>query len=260
MKKAATKPMKQSQPDIRALWLGTFIEWQRVLQSLITEPKKALTAELDIKAFAAYWFSEEAKLLRTDLASTATNEPLAERCYIRLMEWAQARAKWHLLYTLKECPDQADENKEIGAAAFAGLLASDKDSAADQRVTQFLEQAHNGSDAAHQAFKRWVHEPRPERWKYSLLDSWLICIWPLVESQRWSYRDVWLVAQKKFNDDCPMETADRMGSHCKLVLKLQTQNHKAGRPRNDDNSFPPLADLALQIPAELPDNSLFNNR
>ncbi|MBI3414227.1 MAG: hypothetical protein HY043_02725 [Verrucomicrobia bacterium] len=255
-------------PEICSKWLTTLNNWAKIYQEFEAEPLQRFRPENESRSFAVSCFKNELALLRPDwearIAASFEDPKLARTYYVRIHEWAAARLRFYIYLSLKECPAQKFENKEIASASFAGLLLSERVRDSDNILLKtFLRESKNCSPKAYQAFVRWAEKPRPAGWKYPLLDAWLMSIWPIVQCGNWNYRGVWLVANRKFDSPelRPFETADRMSTHCKSVLGLRVRNTKAGRPRDEGNkdeaSLPFMAELALQIPAELPDDSLF---
>lgn len=263
---AKQEPRKPGTKDTLTTWNLLILSWMTDALDGELAKKRGERIEIihDVHRFAFSMLVRELAARNLSFQDALDEPEAATFARRRLFEWALARWQWHLLLLRKECPDAGHSDAGIREGAFAGwLLSARKRESKNPAVAEFLSMARDASPAAYRAFTRWVSNPTPARWKYPGLDSWLTLIWTLLTEEKWSYRDVWLVACEKFEADelPPLETADALGAHCKLILRLRIQNPKAGRPLNDDElpqaTRPPLAALALSIDGTLPADSLF---
>jgi hypothetical protein len=82
-------------------------------------------------------------------------------------------------------------------------------------------------------------------------ESWLIECWPLVLEYGWNYRELQLVANKRFEDDQVKfdKTAESIKAYCQnLNLTLGKGRNKVGRCKASEESlFPQMFEVALRI-------------
>ena len=211
----------------------------------------------DVHSFTLRWFMAECRAHGVDLVASLKDEEASRLAYRRMLEWKSARLRWHIFYGNKLCPDQTNPDQKVRRASFAGYLCSERQRQEDNPFVQdFLTELKTASRHVHRSFTKWMHDPKPARWKYPLLDSWLLCIWPIVEQYRWRYADVLNTARKKFDDTCsmPFNSLERMRYHCKSDLQLRV---KKGRVPRKKSAPTPFSALAVAIPAELPPDSPF---
>ncbi len=180
----------------------------------------------------------------------------------QLEEYKNARLRWGIQILKKECPATDHPDSEMSEAAFAGLMMRHRFNDCDALKEWWSKKAV--SPNALNLFNRTVGDPKPAVWKNPALDSWLILVWPLVQSSAWNYATVQCLASIKFpelDDAKPLATAEDMSAHCRKTLGLRIKNPKGGRPANDyfdyDN-LTPIQRCALELDASLPDNISFN--
>jgi hypothetical protein len=256
---AKFRKQAEQSDDIRIRWATAIEQATSIIERMRKSPRKNFQIDENVRAFAGKWVLKELIAKGIDWKTTLWNKSQASKCYIRFCEWAIARICWHIYLLEKECPDCIHPDEQIASASFAGFLISEPVRDCSNPSSQkLLRDANKLCPAVYRAFTKWVHSPKPAAWKHPLLDSWLICIWPIVESQKWQYRDIWKVANQKFNtpDGTPFEKAEQMQHHCKFVLKLRIKNSRAGRQK--EAALPRLANLALEMPAVFPGNSPFH--
>jgi hypothetical protein len=254
-------PTVGNSKDFREVFLTTVVEWGATAEPILNNPHAMIDVLSDTKTFALFWFSQEMRARNVDLSAMTTNEEQAQQLFFRLCTWTRYRALMHHFLLLKECPKAASENPVVASAAFASLLFHQDPG--NPRLAEFLQRCSKDT-GLHETF---LHESRMKQsaqWKFPILSAWLFSVWPIVEGYGWSNREVWITAGKKFeeNDNWrPLGTADAMADLCKS-LGLHAPGNKAGAPSHHDDTeedpLPEMGELALRIPAEIPDNSAFH--
>jgi hypothetical protein len=258
MQSAKFRKQAEQSDDIRIRWATAIEQATSIIERMRKSPRKKFQIGENVRAFAGKWVLKELIALGIDWKTTLCDEYLASQYYVRFCEWAMARSSWHIYLLEKECPDCIHPDAQIASASFAGFLISEPvRDCSNPNFQKLLLDADKLCPAAYRAFTKWVNSPKLAGWKHPLLDSWLICIWPIVESQGWQYRDIWKVANQKFDtpDGTPFEKAAQMQHHCKYILKLRIKTPRAGRQK--EAALPKLAKLALEMPAVFPGNSPF---
>ena len=210
-------------------------------------------------SYAAMMLTHEIKERGWSLEQCLATEDGARGCKIRFMDWMLARLRSFATLLEKENPRGSGQDKEISDAIFAAHLAKRGD-----LQNPALKDFDLGklSEAARKNYDDELSKPTKARWNNPQLDMWLICIWPLVTAYNWTYRDVWMIAARhpQLEELLRLETVGSFAAHCKfLELRLnQKGSQKTGRVKSDaESSLPYMANLALQLPADLPENSLF---
>lgn len=246
-------------PDVREKWRICFAVFQRLFAESQERRGVTLSAEQDILAFAGFATGRELQASGENLQKTVKSVKQSKFWLGRLFTWMAARARMHELLARKICPGQYDPTADIAQASWAGFLASNRETANEVDVIEFLASARNQRPQAFEAFRKAVANPQKAAWSRPELDCWLVCIWPAVVAGNWRFRDVWALALRRFEDSegGPFESAQTMRKHC-LLLGLEAPNRKAGRPGADAEFSPPNgAEIALAITAELPPNMRF---
>ncbi len=244
-----------NEPDPRKRFAVLFAWSKAVFELSQTQKTAQFSVFVAAAAFANFCIGREMLALKTTPKRILKSKTEAQRWTCRFFQWLGARVRFYDYYSQKLCPEQSHER--IGDAAFWGFVASHRDAVSDDDVLNFIKSLSTRSDAEFEIFKKQMAKPVKERWRYPELDCWLFSIWPLVTEYKWTFRDAWLVAQRKFetNDDWKvMKTADAFGDHCKRALGLRLHNAPdGGRPENEDHlseaTLPAFAELALRIPS-----------
>jgi hypothetical protein len=224
-----------------------------------SEPSPARSISELCQSFAAQVLVREIEERGYTIEQCLATEDGARECKGRFYEWLIARMKAYRLLLHKENPEGGHPDKEIDDAIFAAHLAR-----RGELQHPFFNQFDLGklSKAAKKNYGRVVSKPTQARWNCPQLDMWLVSIWPLVTAYNWTYRDVWMITarHRQLEELLRLEKVESFATHCKfLELRLNPKgSKKTGRVKADaESSLPHMANLAIQLPADLPDNSLF---
>ena len=133
-------------------------------------------------------------------------------------------------------------------AAQLGILKN-LDALPEDRVTDLLDNV-NAVDPARKMFQKNAKKrtTNPSNLEF---DSWLIECWPLVLEYGWNYREIQLVASRRFEEDQIKLgfTAEAVKERCQILgLKLKQGSNKVGRPKvSTESTLPPMAQVAVLI-------------
>jgi hypothetical protein len=216
-------------------WEKTFSEAWDIRERIMAIPnvreKPMFNTEDDAKAWAVDCTIHEALACNVDIRQGLRDARLAKMLHQRFGRWVLARLRWRLYQYKKLCPDVEYPDEKIAYAAFLGWIASNKFTASDPRVVEFLQQAPTLRDADYNRFKEWQSNPKSAPWRHPDLDTWLMLMWPLVEAQRWTYAAVLRLAEKRFPDKRghhPVSHHRDFAKYCKaLGLRVRA---RAGNP------------------------------
>jgi hypothetical protein len=178
--------------------LDYFLAYQRA-----QEGARCDTA-VESKAFAFFWTAREAGALGKNPVLAVSDDPLlAAELSLRQLQWQAARLEWHLFWMRKQNPVAFDATQTQRArdAAYLGSLLGDPHELTNERLIEFIKRRSELSEHEWRVFDEAFRKARtvkPADWRHPELDTWLMCMRPIVARFNWTYQDVLDAAQKKF--------------------------------------------------------------
>jgi hypothetical protein len=201
-------------------------------------------AIVDSKAFAFVWTAKEARALGKDPAALSDPD-LATELSLRLMQWREARLKWHELLMRKECPAAFDgPTQRARDAAELGVRLGDKTETTTDRLIDFIKRRNELSEHEWGVFTETAHANKPADWRHPELDTFLMLAWPIVSRFKWRYADVLDAIQRKFpgRRDYPFDSVPSLTKHCSGLGLRTARPHPKGKA--------PLLELVQDISTE----------
>jgi len=182
------------------------------------------------------WDSEAAlKVWRKPLREWFENPQEGHEFWLRrFVQWRAAAGSSFKYYMGKRCRDVEHPDPVIAKAAFAGAVEN-LSGIPEVLLLDILRHIGAGGRRAKSAYHKNAGDPKTATCKCLELDTWLLEIWPLVTHYDWTYHDVWMVANRKFNtpEESPFEKSAQMRDRCKDALGLRLSEmarRSSGRP------------------------------
>jgi hypothetical protein len=210
----------------------------------VVDAAKAWALDCTLKESVAFF----GELTKAEIEAALQDTELCRKLHGRFCRWMLAAVQWRIYELKKNCPEIEQTDESASKAVFAGLLASDRFTAGDNRVREFMDSAHTVTAELWELYQKLAKRTRPAPWVHSQLDTWLFLVWPLVEAEKWNYATVLSLAGKRFpnsNGNHPLSEARDFAKYCKkLGLRVRAQ---AGKPRTVPIT-PAVEVFALSLP------------